>query len=228
MSSKPRSSSPSSAPSTRLNAHDPSARTTRFLISAGQPDQVRKMFEPKGELSQFEEPRVALVGRSNVGKSSLINSILTQDLAFVSKKPGKTRLINFFYHSAEKRILVDLPGYGFAKVSKDERQFWAGLMDSYFLSDPHLREIWVLLDARHGPTDADLEAIRFFLPKPFTVRAVFTKKDELKTQSDRVRREREVKATLAQEGIPETQIVWTSVRTGQGLMDLKHILRGLQ
>ena len=211
-----------------MNAHDPSARVTRFLMSAGQPAQVRKIFAPKGELAQFQEPRVALVGRSNVGKSSLINSILAKDLAFVSKKPGKTRLINFFYHADETRILVDLPGYGFARVSKDERQFWAGLMDAYFLSDPYLREIWVLLDSRHGPTEADVEAIRFFLATPFTVRAVFTKRDELKTQSERVKREREVKETLAALGIPESQIVWTSVRSGQGLMDLKHILRGLQ
>lgn len=125
-------------------------------------------------------PEIAIVGRSNVGKSSLINNLLRNgNLAKTSSSPGKTRSINFFSID-EQLALVDLPGYGYAKVPKDIRQQWAGMIDHYLESRQTLKLILFLLDSRREPTEEDCALIKWaaFHQKPMLI--VFTKVDKLK------------------------------------------------
>lgn len=168
------------------------------------------------------QARIAVLGRSNVGKSSLVNGLLTDNLnskstgkvhgkklAYVSQSPGKTYCIHFYTWPRINKILVDLPGYGFAKRSQEERRQWGRLIEGYLKSDQSLRALFVLLDARHGPTDVDLEAIDFLSRLRIPIYFLMTKTDLLKTQSERSVRLKEVKAALKTYGI-ETP-VWISV-----------------
>lgn len=131
-------------------------------------------------------PQIALSGRSNVGKSSLINTLLgRKSLARVSSSPGKTITIN--YYNVDKKIyLVDLPGYGYAKRSLESKKSWSSLTEDYFLKNPSadaLKLVIQLIDVRTGPTDDDIMMINFLIDNgiPFTV--VATKVDKLsKTQ----------------------------------------------
>ncbi len=117
----------------------------RFLVSAVKPEQY-----PKGN-----EPEVAFVGRSNVGKSSLINSLLNRkNLVKVSSNPGKTRTINFFMVNSEI-VLVDLPGYGYAAVSKKEKAAWSIMIETYLNKRLNLKSVILLVDLRHKPTVDD-------------------------------------------------------------------------
>lgn len=121
---------------------------------------------------------VCFSGRSNVGKSSLINRVLgRKNLARVSERPGKTVTINFY--RLEKMRLVDLPGYGYAKVADSERLRWADLMETYFGSGRDIRMVFQLIDMRHEPSQYDLDMIDFLrrTELPFTV--VLTKSDKL-------------------------------------------------
>lgn len=121
---------------------------------------------------------IAMVGRSNVGKSSLLNSLCNNfKLAKVSQAPGKTRHINYFLVNDEF-YLVDLPGYGFAKISKKEKERWSNLLEDY-LSSGRVKHIFLLLDIRHEPTAEDKQMYRWILYYgiPFTI--VATKADKL-------------------------------------------------
>ena len=127
-------------------------------------------------------PQIALSGRSNVGKSSLINTLLgRKSLARVSSSPGKTITIN--YYNVDKKIyLVDLPGYGYAKRSIESKKSWSGLTEDYFLKNPSsdaIKLVIQLIDVRTGPTDDDIMMINFMIDNaiPFTV--VATKVDKL-------------------------------------------------
>ncbi len=124
-------------------------------------------------------PEFAFIGRSNVGKSSLINMLTNRkNLAKTSVKPGKTRAINHFLID-NKWYLVDLPGYGYAKVSKQERNRWKKLMFDYFLNRPNLLNVFVLIDSRLEPQQIDTDFINQlgFKQIPFSI--VFTKTDKL-------------------------------------------------
>jgi GTP-binding protein len=127
-------------------------------------------------------PQIALSGRSNVGKSSLINTLLgRKSLARVSSSPGKTITIN--YYNVDKKIyLVDLPGYGYAKRSQESKRSWSTLTEDYFLKNPSadaIKLVIQLIDVRTGPTDDDIMMINFMIDNaiPFTV--VATKTDKL-------------------------------------------------
>src|SRR4051812_6041463 len=127
---------------------------SRFLVTLGDVSQVSNALTGPS-LKGHREPRLAMVGRSNVGKSSLINKLLGAPLARISKQPGKTRCLHFYLWGEEKRILVDLPGYGYARVAKTERDRWSEFIGAYLESDVHLQGVMVLLDSRHGPTEQD-------------------------------------------------------------------------
>ena len=138
-----------------------------------------------GARSQFPRdprPEIALSGRSNVGKSSLINTLLgRKSLARVSASPGKTITINY-YNVDKKLYLVDLPGYGFAKRSRDSKRSWSSLTEDFFLNNPSsdaLRLVIQLIDVRTGPTEDDVMMINMMIERdiPFTV--VATKTDKL-------------------------------------------------
>ncbi len=121
-------------------------KSAEIIISAVSPKQY-----PQDNLQEF-----ALVGRSNVGKSSTINTLLNRkSLARVSQSPGKTRTINFYLINKEF-YLVDLPGYGYAKVSKDDRAAWGKIIETYLTSRPNLKEVILLVDVRHEPTADDV------------------------------------------------------------------------
>ena len=124
-------------------------------------------------------PEIAMVGKSNVGKSSLINNLTRNGkLARTSSEPGKTRLVNLFLID-ESFFLVDLPGYGFARASKQEKNKWAGMIEGYLQKSEHLRRVFQLVDIRHAPTQDDqmmVEYLRHY-EIPFTV--IATKADKL-------------------------------------------------
>ena len=131
------------------------------------------------QLQQQRGPEVALLGRSNVGKSTLINALLARKLAKVSSKPGKTRSINFYEVSSGGFFLVDLPGYGYAARGKDERQAWWRLINEYFGTERDIAFVVHLVDFRHGPlaNDGELTAWLDGMDMPRLV--VFTKGDKI-------------------------------------------------
>ncbi|NGX39694.1 MAG: putative GTP-binding protein EngB [Chlamydiae bacterium] len=148
----------------------------KFLLSAVAPEHFPRLLDVSGK----PLPEVAVVGRSNVGKSSLINHLTNhKNLAKVSRSPGKTQTINFF--SIEERIcLVDLPGYGFAKVSKNQREKWGRLIDEYLEKRECLKLILLLCDLRHPPTKDDIAFAKWALHYKRDLLIVFTKGDKLK------------------------------------------------
>lgn len=139
-----------------------------FLMSCGVSSQ----------LPVSDKPEVVFSGRSNVGKSSLINKITNRkNLARVSATPGKTATINFF--SLKEYLLVDLPGYGYAKVSSEEKERWAELVEGYFADARNFALIVQICDIRHKPTDDDIQMIRYLHELEFPFIVVLTKKDKL-------------------------------------------------
>lgn len=150
--------------------------TARFVASAFDIKSFPKLVTEIGKTM----PEIALVGRSNVGKSSLINHLLKNStLAKVSSTPGKTRSVNFFSID-DTLALVDLPGYGYAKVSKEIRDTWAEMIDHYLENREELRLLLLLLDSRRELTEEDHIFIKWasFHQKPLLL--IFTKADKLK------------------------------------------------
>ena len=143
------------------------------------------LFTTVGDTRKFPrdpKPQIALSGRSNVGKSSLINTLLgRKTLARVSSAPGKTITINY-YDIDKKMYLVDLPGYGYAKRSKESKKVWSSLTEDYFLKNPSedaLRLVLQLIDVRTGPTDDDIMMINFMVENDIPFEVVATKTDKL-------------------------------------------------
>src|ERR1700690_4416267 len=167
----------------------------RFILSAVKPDQFPPEGEPPGVI-----PEVAFLGRSNVGKSSLINALVSADgLAYTSSRPGCTQAINFFEVEEGFRF-VDLPGYGFAKVPKQITQEWKALIESYLLGRSALRLAVIVLDARRGWMERDLELKQWLAVhgRPYLV--VATKVDKLKTQKERHDSRKNLHALPSEEG----------------------------
>jgi GTP-binding protein len=140
---------------------------------------------------------IAVVGKSNVGKSSFINCICNQKrLARTSKEPGRTRLINYFNINKGKYYLVDLPGYGYARVSDEEKIKWGSLIENYLLNSHGLKNVFMLVDIRHDPTEDDKLMIKYLYHYriPFTI--VATKSDKL-SRSACFKRKKEIADFLA-------------------------------
>ena len=166
-------------------------------------------------------PEVAFVGRSNVGKSSLLNALVGRRIAKISATPGKTRTLNVFLIE-ESHYFLDLPGYGYARAGKAQRTAFRALV-KYALQREWLRGVVWLLDIRHPPSSDD-RAMQDVLAEGEThVLAALTKSDKL-SAAQRRRRERERRDELE---LPEDQVVVTSAKTGEGIVDLKEAIAGL-
>jgi GTP-binding protein len=178
---------------------------------------------PRGWRPETTLPEVAFAGRSNVGKSSLINTLLRRSKAArVSNTPGRTREINFFKIN-EQFILVDLPGYGYARISKDRKAEWQPMIEGYLSSSPNLRGIVQLLDVRHDPTKDDLQMFDFLATVGVPTMVVMTKTDKL-TKSQAAARITAISASL---GLEDDQVIPFSSETGFGRDDLAESLLAL-
>lgn len=180
-----------------------------------------KAFGTLAQLTVSDMPEVCFSGRSNVGKSSLINRVLgRKSLARVSSKPGKTVTVNFY--RVDEMRLVDLPGYGYAKVPFSERDRWSELMEGYFRSGRDIRMTFQLIDMRHPATQFDLVMLDFLqqMEIPYTI--VLTKCDKLnKTEyNERLSAVREELGDLA-EGI---EIIPFSAQNGIGVEPLRAVI----
>lgn len=142
-----------------------------------------------GTFSQIppgDRVEIAFAGHSNVGKSTLINKLFNRkNLARVSSVPGKTATINFY--GLEHIYFVDLPGYGYAKVAKSEKERWSGLIDGYLSSERDIRLVFMLVDIRHAPTKDDIKMINYLIDTEMPFVLVLTKADKLK-KNERIRR----------------------------------------
>ncbi len=181
-----------------------------FELAAGTAEQ----------LPESTKPEVVFSGHSNVGKSSLINKIARRkSLARVSSQPGKTATINFY--NAEEFHLVDLPGYGYAKVSKAEKARWADLVEGYLSQKRNIALIIQIVDIRHKPTKDDYDMLRFLYNNnaPFVI--VLTKKDKLKKTAYQKRIDDVLDELEEFEGV---ELIPFSAITGDGLDDVKEVI----
>ncbi|WP_027186150.1 ribosome biogenesis GTP-binding protein YihA/YsxC [Desulfovibrio inopinatus] len=166
----------------------------------------------KNQLNHKPDPQIALAGRSNVGKSTLVNCLAGRKaLAKTSATPGKTRSLNFYHVTPGDYYLVDLPGYGYAKCSKTEREKWARLIEQYFTECPNLKAVAVLLDSRLSPQKIDLELIDYLSTAHIPILPVLTKADKCK-QRERTARQKQW-AELAPDAMKPLIV---SAKTGQG------------
>ncbi|MCM1334755.1 MAG: ribosome biogenesis GTP-binding protein YihA/YsxC [Bacteroides sp.] len=167
-----------------------------------------------------ERPEFAFSGRSNVGKSSLINKLLNRKaLARVSSVPGKTVTINFY--AVDDIYIVDLPGYGYAKVAKSEKERWAGLVEGYLRDRDSLALVFQLIDFRHPPTADDRLMIEFLVESELPFVVVLTKADKLK-KSERVIRRKALLSELPY--ADEITMIEFSAETGEGRDELRAII----
>ena len=162
------------------------------------------------------EPEIAVVGKSNVGKSSLINRLTNNGkLARTSATPGKTRLINLFRIN-EELILVDLPGYGFARVSQGEKKRWAGMIEGYLTGSQNLKVAFVLVDMRHKPTVDDVAMVEYLRHYGIPFHVIATKCDKL----SRAERGRSMPVILRTLAVQPWQVLPFSAEDGTGRDEL--------
>lgn len=185
-------------------------RKIRFEISCGRKEQLKRI---RGK-------EIVLCGRSNVGKSTLINRIFERKgLAKTSGTPGKTATINFYDIEGVK--IVDLPGYGYAKVSKEEKKKWQELILSYFGGNREIRLVIQLIDMRHRPSKQDETMINYLIDMEIPMVVVLTKSDKL-TLTQRLRRKEELREEI-QSGKEITMIEYSSI-TGKGIKEVREII----
>lgn len=182
-----------------------------------------EFFTSYGSFKQIppsERTEIAFSGRSNVGKSSLINKIFNRKaLARVSAVPGKTATINFY--TIENLCFVDLPGYGYAKVAKSEKERWAGLIEGYLGDDRELALVFQLVDFRHPPTADDILMINFLIDNGIPFVVVLTKADKLS------KKQRGERRTALMNELPcaeDITVIEFSAQTGEGVEDIRAII----
>ena len=175
-------------------------------------------------LPENDKPEIAFAGKSNVGKSSLINALMNRkSYARISATPGKTQTINF-YTINEEMYLVDLPGYGYAKVAKTEKRRWAELIDGYLESDRDIRLTFLLLDMRHAPSKDDLQMIEYLIAQEMPFVIVLTKADKLNKSQRKARME------AFQTEIPyfsDIHVIPFSAMTREGVDEVRDVITEL-
>ncbi len=185
-------------------------KNATFITSAAKQEQF----------IQPDKPMIAVCGKSNVGKSSFINMLANQKkLAKTSSEPGRTRLVNYFNFG--EFILADLPGYGFARVSKTEKEKWAKTLDSFFKDKENIAHVFMLVDSRHDPTADDVQMIEFlhYHMLPFTI--ILTKADKL----SKMKLKEHIRAIAADLYLTPGNMLATSSETGYGKTDVLNKLR---
>ncbi len=178
------------------------------------------------DLPPVSLPEVAFAGRSNVGKSSLINRLTGRKaLARVSKTPGRTRELNFF-RAGSQLMLVDLPGYGYARVSREETERWTELIFAYLRGRPNLRRAFLLIDARRGPLDTDAMVMSLLDRAAVSFQVVMTKSDK-PAEAEFVRSRAETESELRKHPAAWPDIISTSAHSGAGIDELRASLASL-
>src|SRR5215472_5850489 len=186
------------------------SQACEFLRGASQLENI-----PEARL-----PEVAFAGRSNVGKSSLINALTgRKSLARVSNTPGRTREINFF-DLGNRLMLADLPGYGYARVSKVDSARWTELVFAYLRGRPNLRRVILLIDSRRGLLENDVEAMELLDQAAVSYQLVLTKADKLKPK-ELTEIENAIANASKRHGAAHPEILATSAFSGQGIPELR-------
>ena len=171
-------------------------------------------------------PEIAFVGRSNVGKSSLVNALTARKtLARVSNTPGRTREINFF-RLGGRLMLADLPGYGYARVSKADSERWTKLIFAYLRGRPNLRRAVLLIDSRRGLLESDVEVMDLLDRAAVSYQLVLTKLDKLRPGETAAVQAKVLEASL-RHGAAHPELVATSAVTGEGIAELRARLAAL-
>lgn len=167
------------------------------------------------DLPDFSQPEICFAGRSNVGKSSLINALTSRaTLARVSNTPGRTQQLNFF-SLASRLILVDMPGYGYAKASKAAISQWNALIQLYLKGRPTLARVYVLIDSRHGLKENDLEMMRMLDVAAVSYRLVLTKVDKVSSnQLQECKKHIKEKIKTHPAAFPEISLTSTMAKVG--------------
>lgn len=185
-------------------------QNVKFEFAAGNYEQL-----PADNL-----PEIVFSGRSNVGKSSLINKLVNRkSIARVSAKPGKTVTINF-YNLGDVRF-VDMPGYGYAKVSFSEKKRWANLVEGYFNSKRNIKLVIQIVDIRHSPSAQDMDMIEFLYSQGYPFLIVATKSDKL-NKSERAAREQGLEEELVK--YSDVNRIAFSTINGEGVESLRSII----
>ena len=181
------------------------------------PDQFRVLCGPKGPLAHL-----VIAGRSNAGKSSLINCLFGEELARVSRSPGKTRALELFLSGGRGReaVFIDLPGYGYARRSHQERSKWHHLIESFLSSSPALQGIVIVTDSRHAPFELDLQMVQWALSRGIPA-VVLLNKWDASSQSERVLCQR---AWTELDWTSHVTILPFSCKTGAGQLELEALL----
>ena len=192
------------------------AQDCRFVTGAASHDTL-----PPAEL-----PELAFAGRSNVGKSSLINALTgRRALARTSNTPGRTQQINYFALGG-RVMLIDLPGYGYARAPKARSKAWRSLVADYLKRRPTVRRVCLLIDARHGPTVSDRAVMTMLDEAAVSYQAVLTKADKTRPEA-RDALQSALRRELARHAAAHPEIIVTSAVTGQGLAELRAALAAL-
>ena len=174
-------------------------------------------FENVKSLPNTQFAEYAFIGRSNVGKSSLINAIVGEKIARTSNTPGRTQSLNLF-NMDDKSMIVDLPGYGYARVSKSEALRWLNRLEEYLLNRSQLRRLFILIDSRIGVKDSDLDLMDFCDKNGICYQIVYTKKDK------RLREQEQIKIKHENHPAMVEMVLETSAEKKYGLEELRNII----
>ncbi len=208
-----------------MNEPDPDLQEAARKLFAGSADFVWGS-DRIDSLPPMKHPEIAFAGRSNVGKSSLINAVTGRNaLARTSHTPGRTQQLNFFT-IGDRLSFVDMPGYGYAKVSKQKISNWTKLIEDYLKGRASLARVYVLIDSRHGLKDLDLDILTLMDKSAVSYQIVLTKADQLKgPEQERI--VAEVTGQIARRVAAFPEVLITSSDTGVGIPELRMAILAL-